>query len=56
MARERVLRAMRRTEPRAISAIRVNPRQMSVSQLNVALRRKMVEKLKRKVPVTLIDR
>ncbi|CAB3405292.1 unnamed protein product [Caenorhabditis bovis] len=41
---------------RKVSQIRVNPNEMSMPQLEMALRRKMIEKLGRKVPVTLVDR
>uniref|UniRef100_A0A914X9W9 C2H2-type domain-containing protein n=1 Tax=Plectus sambesii TaxID=2011161 RepID=A0A914X9W9_9BILA len=41
---------------RRVSQIRVNPLEMSLSQLDAALKKKMVEKMGRKVPVTLVDK
>lgn len=41
---------------RRVSTIRVNPREMTVVQLDQALRKKMFEKLGRQVPVSLIDK
>ncbi|CAI5442628.1 unnamed protein product [Caenorhabditis angaria] len=41
---------------RKVSQIRVNPMEMTMEQLDTALNRKMIEKMGRKVPVTLIDR
>lgn len=47
----------RTTEPsRKVSSIRVNPRTMSLSELEQALKKKMYEKLNRRVPVTLMDK
>lgn len=41
---------------RKVSQIRVNVNEMTMQQLEVALRRKLVEKMGRKVPVSLVDR
>uniref|UniRef100_A0A1I7XGA5 C2H2-type domain-containing protein n=1 Tax=Heterorhabditis bacteriophora TaxID=37862 RepID=A0A1I7XGA5_HETBA len=41
---------------RKVSQIRVNPIEMSLSQLEAALKKKMVEKMGRKVPVSLVDK
>ncbi|VDK75594.1 unnamed protein product [Anisakis simplex] len=41
---------------RRVSQVRVNPNEMSLAQLDNALRKKMVEKMGRKVPVTLVDK
>ncbi|VDM45051.1 unnamed protein product [Toxocara canis] len=41
---------------RRVSQVRVNPNEMSLTQLDNALRKKMVEKMGRKVPVTLVDK
>uniref|UniRef100_A0A914ZG12 C2H2-type domain-containing protein n=2 Tax=Parascaris univalens TaxID=6257 RepID=A0A914ZG12_PARUN len=41
---------------RRVSQVRVNPNEMSLAQLDSALRKKMVEKMGRKVPVTLVDK
>ncbi|VDP10332.1 unnamed protein product [Soboliphyme baturini] len=48
--------APNRRPRRNISLIRVNPRDMTIEQLDVALRRKMFEKLGRHVPVALVDK
>ena len=59
------LRYMDHTQPRPvrstrtlrrISQIRVNINEMSKQELEVALRKKMVEKMGRQVPVTLVDK
>uniref|UniRef100_A0AC35U573 C2H2-type domain-containing protein n=1 Tax=Rhabditophanes sp. KR3021 TaxID=114890 RepID=A0AC35U573_9BILA len=41
---------------RKVSQVRVNPNEMTIAQLEVALKKKMVEKMGRKVPVTLVDK
>lgn len=41
---------------RKVSQVRVNPTEMTIPQLENALRKKMVEKMGRKVPVTLVDK
>ncbi|CAP22316.1 LOW QUALITY PROTEIN: Protein CBG00931 [Caenorhabditis briggsae] len=41
---------------RKVSQIRVNVNEMSMSQLETALKRKLIEKMGRKVPVSLVDR
>uniref|UniRef100_A0A1I8AQ90 C2H2-type domain-containing protein n=1 Tax=Steinernema glaseri TaxID=37863 RepID=A0A1I8AQ90_9BILA len=50
-------RYMRSTRKlRRVSQVRVNPNEMDMKQLNDALKRKMVEKMGRPVPVTLVDK
>ncbi|CAI2337143.1 unnamed protein product [Caenorhabditis sp. 36 PRJEB53466] len=41
---------------RKVSQIRVNVNEMTMPQLEIALKRKLVEKMGRKVPVSLVDR
>lgn len=41
---------------RRVSQVRVNPSNMSLQQLDVALKKKMVEKMGRKVKVSLVDK
>uniref|UniRef100_A0AC35U992 C2H2-type domain-containing protein n=1 Tax=Rhabditophanes sp. KR3021 TaxID=114890 RepID=A0AC35U992_9BILA len=41
---------------RKVSQVRVNPNEMTIPQLETALKRKMIEKMGRKVPVTLVDK
>lgn len=41
---------------RKVSQIRVNVNEMTMPQLEIALRRKLIEKMGRKVPVSLVDR
>ncbi|KAK0405569.1 hypothetical protein QR680_018063 [Steinernema hermaphroditum] len=41
---------------RKVSQVRVNPNEMTLKQLDDALKRKMVEKMGRQVPVTLVDK
>ncbi|PAV69598.1 hypothetical protein WR25_02099 isoform B [Diploscapter pachys] len=41
---------------RKISQIRVNPYQMSITELEFALKKKMLEKMGREVPVSLVDK
>ncbi|EGT33810.1 hypothetical protein CAEBREN_22153 [Caenorhabditis brenneri] len=41
---------------RKVSQIRVNVNEMSMQQLELALKRKLIEKMGRKVPVSLVDR
>ncbi|KAJ1345858.1 hypothetical protein KIN20_000484 [Parelaphostrongylus tenuis] len=47
--------ALRRA-PRKVSQIRINPNEMSLAQLEVALRRKLLEKMGRRVSVSLVDK
>lgn len=41
---------------RKVSQIRVNVNEMTIQQLEMALKRKLIEKMGRKVPVSLVDR
>uniref|UniRef100_A0AC35U4R4 C2H2-type domain-containing protein n=1 Tax=Rhabditophanes sp. KR3021 TaxID=114890 RepID=A0AC35U4R4_9BILA len=41
---------------RKVSQVRVNPNEMTIAQLEVALKKKMVEKMGRRVPVSLVDK
>ncbi|VDN58835.1 unnamed protein product [Dracunculus medinensis] len=41
---------------RKVSQYRVNPHEMSLDELDIALKKKMVEKMGRRVPVTLVDK
>uniref|UniRef100_A0A915E4C1 C2H2-type domain-containing protein n=1 Tax=Ditylenchus dipsaci TaxID=166011 RepID=A0A915E4C1_9BILA len=55
--RAQISRPIRSTRTlRRISQIRVNINEMSVAELEAALKRKMVEKMGRAVPVTLVDK
>ncbi|GMT03321.1 hypothetical protein PENTCL1PPCAC_25495 [Pristionchus entomophagus] len=50
-------RVGRNTRPlRRVSQVRVNPNSMSIAQLDIALKKKMIEKMGRKVKVTLVDK
>ena len=51
----RVHRSSNRPQ-RRVSQIRVNPTEMTLTALDQALKKKMVEKMGRKVPVTLVDK
>ncbi|KAK5983847.1 C2H2-type domain-containing protein [Trichostrongylus colubriformis] len=46
---------LRRT-PRRVSQIRINPSEMSLPQLEIALRKKLLEKMGRRVRVSLVDK
>ncbi|KAK6053353.1 hypothetical protein COOONC_09142 [Cooperia oncophora] len=46
---------LRRT-PRKVSQIRINPSEMSLPQLEIALRKKLLEKMGRRVRVSLVDK
>lgn len=41
---------------RRVSQVRVNPNEMTLAQLDAALKKKMIEKMGRKVPVALVDK
>uniref|UniRef100_A0A7I4YEA3 C2H2-type domain-containing protein n=1 Tax=Haemonchus contortus TaxID=6289 RepID=A0A7I4YEA3_HAECO len=46
---------LRRT-PRRVSQIRINPSEMTLPQLEIALRKKLLEKMGRRVKVSLVDK
>ncbi|PIO70593.1 hypothetical protein TELCIR_07545, partial [Teladorsagia circumcincta] len=45
-----------RRTPRRVSQIRINPSEMTLPQLEVALRKKLLEKMGRRVRVSLVDK
>ncbi|VDL69710.1 unnamed protein product [Nippostrongylus brasiliensis] len=45
-----------RRSPRKVSQIRINPSEMTLPQLEIALRKKLLEKMGRRVRVTLVDK
>ncbi|CAJ0597633.1 unnamed protein product [Cylicocyclus nassatus] len=48
--------SMFRKTPRKVSQIRINPSEMNMAQLEVALRKKLLEKMGRRVNVSLVDK
>ncbi|EPB77463.1 hypothetical protein ANCCEY_03446 [Ancylostoma ceylanicum] len=48
--------ALFRRTPRKVSQIRINPNEMTMPQLEVALRKKLLEKMGRRVNVSLVDK
>ncbi|ETN68369.1 hypothetical protein NECAME_05643 [Necator americanus] len=48
--------AMFRRTPRKVSQIRINPSEMTMPQLEVALKKKLLEKMGRRVSVSLVDK
>ncbi|KAK6743393.1 hypothetical protein RB195_010570 [Necator americanus] len=48
--------AMFRRTPRKVSQIRINPSEMTMPQLEIALKKKLLEKMGRRVSVSLVDK
>ncbi|CAI4228712.1 unnamed protein product [Auanema sp. JU1783] len=53
---EEMMRVRGQRPLRKVSQIRVNPVEMTLGQLEIALKKKMIEKMGRKVPVSLVDK